>query len=92
MACNKHPNHSAEITRINRMIGQLQGIKRMIEDNTYCPEILIQTKAISSALRSLETSILEKHIKSCVAEAFETGHEVDKKTEELIQIFKTRIK
>ena len=41
------------------MIGQLGGVKKMIEDGVYCPEILIQTKAVSSALRSLETSLLE---------------------------------
>lgn len=74
------------------MIGQLNGIKRMIDEKVYCPEILIQTKAISSAIRSLETSLLEGHINHCVKEAFEKQKDMDKKTEELIHIFKSRLK
>ena len=86
------PDHNAEINRINRMIGQLEGVKKMISEQVYCPEILIQTKAISSALRSLETSLLENHINHCVKNSFETGNDSDKKIEELIVLFKTRIK
>ena len=89
---DKIPSHSDQIKRINRIIGQLQGVKRMIEDNTYCPEILIQTKAISSAIRSVETSLLEKHISHCVKSAAKSEKELDKKITELSQIFKTRIK
>jgi CsoR family transcriptional regulator, copper-sensing transcriptional repressor len=90
MACK--PDHTPQIKRLNRMIGQLGGIKKMIEDGVYCPEILIQTKAVSSALRSLETCLLEGHLNGCVTEAITTGHDKDKKVEELLQIFKTRIK
>ena len=90
MACK--PNHTDQIKRINRMIGQLGGVKKMIEEGVYCPEILIQTKAVSSALRSLETSLLEGHLKGCVTEAFDSGKNQDKKVNELLQIFKTRIK
>ena len=86
-----HPDHSAEIKRINRLIGQLEGIKRMIDDGVYCPEILIQTKAASSALRSLETSLLEAHINHCVKNSLKNG-DSEQKISELIQIFKTRIK
>ena len=66
MACK--PDHTPQIKRLNRMIGQLGGIKKMIEDGVYCTEILIQTKAVSSALRSLETSLLEGHLNGCVTE------------------------
>tara|TARA_B100000925_G_scaffold287172_1_gene266032 strand:+ start:1144 stop:1416 length:273 start_codon:yes stop_codon:yes gene_type:complete len=90
MACK--PDHTPQIKRLNRMIGQLGGVKKMIEDGVYCPEILIQTKAVSSALRSLETSLLEGHLNGCVTEAIFSGVEKDKKVEELLQIFKTRIK
>jgi len=90
MACN--PDHSDQIKRLNRIIGQLEGVKRQIEKNTYCPEILIQTKAASSAIRSLETNMLEKHINNCVKTALSTGKGAEQKTEELIKIFKTRIK
>ena len=90
MACK--PDHTDQIKRINRMIGQLGGVKKMIEDGVYCPEILIQTKAVSSALRSLETSLLEGSLKGCVTDAFETGEDQEIKVNELLQIFKTRIK
>ena len=90
MACK--PDHTDQIKRINRMIGQLGGVKKMIEEGFYCPEILIQTKAVSSALRSLETSLLEGHLKGCVTEAFNSSKGEDQKIEELLQIFKTRIK
>ena len=86
------PDHRPQIQRINRMIGQLNGVKRMIEEGIYCPEILIQTKAVSSALRSLETSLLEGHLTGCVTEAITSGKDRENKIEELIAIFKTRIK
>ncbi len=90
---SSHPDNSAEVKRINRMVGQLEGVKKMIESNTYCPEILIQTKAISSAMRSLEMVILEKHINHCVKNAVsKSSFDIDKKMEELVSIFKTRIK
>ena len=54
-----HPDHSKEITRIKRIIGQLEGVQRMIEDGQYCINILNQTKAISSAVHSLEAALLE---------------------------------
>lgn len=85
-----HPDHSNELKRINRIIGQLEGVKRMISDNTYCPEILIQTKAISSAIKSLELSLLEAHVQHCVKNDVRNGK--DKKLDELVQIFRTRIK
>lgn len=89
---SSHPDYSGEVKRINRMIGQLEGVKRMIEENTYCPKILIQTKAVSSALRSLETIILEKHMHHCVKNSIHNSHDLDEKINELASIFKTRLK
>ncbi|MCB0326763.1 MAG: metal-sensitive transcriptional regulator [Bdellovibrionales bacterium] len=87
-----HPDHSAQISRINRVIGQLEAVKRKIENQDYCPDILIQTKAIVSAIKSLETSLLEKHIHHCVKDAIKSGRDERQKLNELLQIFKTRIK
>ncbi len=90
---SNHPDYSAEAKRINRMIGQLEGVKRMIEANTYCPKILIQTKAVSSALGSLETIILEKHMHHCVKNSItKNSNDLDDKINELASIFKTRLK
>ena len=89
------PDHLSEIRRINRIIGQLEGVKRMIEEKVYCPEILLQTKAVSSAIRSLQTKLLEGHINHCVKNSFESNsssEDSEKKIKELIELFKVRIK
>ena len=91
-SCNggvKHPDHSKQLHRINRAIGQLEGVKRMIEQQRYCPDILTQTRAASSAIRSLESNILHTHLRSCVKSAFESDKkEAAKKVDELVEIFK----
>tara|TARA_B110000196_G_C20482848_1_gene358821 strand:- start:95 stop:379 length:285 start_codon:yes stop_codon:yes gene_type:complete len=67
---SNHPNYEKHIPRINKVIGQLNGIKKMIEERRYCPEIITQLKAVSSACQSLEIIMLQKHLESCVMEAF----------------------
>ena len=74
----KHPNYEKHITRINKVTGQLNGIKKMIEDKRYCPEIITQLKAVSSACQSLEIIMLQKHLETCVMDAF---HSKDKKVQ-----------
>lgn len=83
------PDHTAELNRINRIKGQLDGIRKMIEERKYCPDILTQTSAVRSAIVSLESSILEKHLRACVRDAFESDtHLADGKISELLTIFK----
>lgn len=60
-------------SRINRIIGQLQGIQGMIDDNRYCGDVLMQIGAVESALRSLGYVILEEHMMTCVAEGVQRG-------------------
>lgn len=60
--------------RINRIIGQLNGIKNMIEDNRYCGDILIQIGAVESALQSLGYVVLEEHMQTCVVEEIGKGN------------------
>ena len=61
--------------RINRIIGQLGGIKNMIDDNRYCGDILIQIGAVESALQSLGYIVLQNHMQTCVAEEVKNGNE-----------------
>ena len=75
---SKHPNYEKHIPRINKVVGQLNGIKKMIENKRYCPEIITQLKAVSSACQSLEIIMLQKHLETCVMEAF---HSKDKKVQ-----------
>lgn len=87
---SSHPSHLAHLKRMNRVIGQLQGIKRMIEERRYCPEILVQTRAASAALRSIEVAILETHVGHCVNDAFESRslNESSEKIRELVELIK----
>lgn len=93
MAKKHNPDHSAEIKRLNRILGQLEGVKKMIEEKRYCYDILVQTKAISSALKSLEATILEKHLNHCVSAAFESKNEKEsqEKITELMEFFTKRM-
>lgn len=83
-----HPDHSSQVARLNRVIGQIEGIKRMIQTRRYCPEILVQTRAIASALKAVEVGIIEKHVRHCVSEALAARKpkEIDRKIEELVTI------
>lgn len=85
-----HPTHVESLKKLNRVIGQLQGVKRMIEERRYCPDILTQTRAASAALKSLEIGIFERHLEHCVADAFESKNisETKQKIEELVNIAK----
>lgn len=60
-------------TRINRVIGQLGGIKAMLRENRYCNDILTQLSAAESALSSIGYIILREHIETCVAEKLAEG-------------------
>lgn len=65
------------VLRLNRIEGQVRGIKGMIEKNAYCDDVLNQIAAIQSALNSVGKLLLEGHMKSCVMERIQEGdHEV----------------
>lgn len=81
------PCHKKEIPRLNRIIGQLEGAKKMIEAHRYCPDILIQLRAIRSAVRAVEGNILKAHLQSCVAQSFLSEQDSQQKIEELKQLF-----
>ena len=59
--------------RLNKAVGQINGIKKMIEDDRDCPDVLIQIAAVRSALATLGLMITEDHIEHCVTESFQTG-------------------
>lgn len=67
------PAHDAEIKRLNRVSGQIDGIRKMIEDHRHCPDILSQLRAARAALRAVEVEILRRHLGSCVTDAIQNG-------------------
>ena len=72
--------------RINRREGQLTGIKKMIQNDSYCNDVLVQLSAVENSVKSLSNHILEKHLYSCVTRDLENGN-LDI-IDELIGLFK----
>jgi DNA-binding FrmR family transcriptional regulator len=83
-----HAMHRAELLRLKRIQGQVEGIEKMISDGRYCPDILLQVKAVISALQSVELSIMERHIRHCLSKALESGNkkETNLKIDEIITL------
>lgn len=63
------------IHRLNRIEGQIRGIKGMVEKDAYCTDILVQVSAVSSALNSFNKVLLANHIRTCVAQDIRDGKE-----------------
>lgn len=70
------------LTRLRRIEGQARGIHRMVDEDTYCIDILTQISAMTSALENVALALLDDHLKHCVADAAATGGET---AEEKIQ-------
>ncbi len=89
--CNKKTKRGTDekkliTNRLNRISGQINGIKKMIENDAYCNDVLIQLKAVESSTQSLSNHILENHLYNCVTRDLENG-ELDT-INELISLFK----
>lgn len=67
--------HKDMINRLSRIEGQVRGIKRMVEEDAYCTDILVQVSAVNAALNSFNKVLLANHIKTCVAEDMRAGNE-----------------
>jgi DNA-binding FrmR family transcriptional regulator len=92
--CQKKVRNEKEIkdlmNRLNRIEGQIRGIKRMLEEDAYCIDIINQVSAANCALNSFTKVILAKHIKSCVAEDVKEGSE--EKLDELVKTLQKLMK
>ncbi|MCC8029085.1 MAG: metal-sensing transcriptional repressor [Lachnospiraceae bacterium] len=93
--CCKTKERSAEeyrslMNRLSRIEGQVRGVKRMLERDAYCVDILIQVSAINSALNSFNKELLGNHIRSCVVENVRSGN--DEIIDELVAIIQKLMK
>ena len=70
------------INRLSRIEGQVRGIKKMVENNAYCPDILIQVSAVNAALNSFNKVLLANHIRTRVSEDIRAGK--DETVDELV--------
>ena len=78
--CCKHTDRSEEerkklINRLNRIEGQIRGIRAMVERDAYCPDILIQSAAVNAAVNSFNKDLIASHIKTCVVRDMRDGNE-----------------
>ena len=78
--CQKTKQRSEEelkslINRLSRIEGQVRGVRKMLESDTYCTDILIQVSAISAALNAFNRELLGNHIRTCVADDIRNGKE-----------------
>lgn len=76
--CHKAKERSEEefknlIHRLNRIEGQIRGIKGMLEKNAYCTDILVQSSAVTAAINAFNKELLANHIKTCVADDIRNG-------------------
>ncbi len=83
-------DHSSELKRLSRIKGQVEGVAKMIVDRRYCPDIIVQIKAVRSALRSLEANIIENHMKHCVRDAMASRNPqvIQQKLDEIVLLIK----
>ena len=72
------------IHRLNRIEGQIRGIRGMVEKDIYCADILVQVAAVNSALNSFSKELLGQHIRTCVADDLRAGE--TQKLDELLQL------
>lgn len=75
---SKHTPRSDELKadvsrRINRVVGQLGGIKAMVEEDRYCGDVLTQLAAVESAVKAISREVMQDHLETCVVERIQAG-------------------
>ena len=78
------------VTRLKRIEGQVRGIQKMVEDDLYCPDILVQVSAVTSALNSFNKELLACHIRGCVATDIRQGK--DESIDEFVTVLQKLMK
>ena len=80
----------ALLKRLRMAEGQIRGIEKMIEEDAYCPDILIQVSAVTAALNSFNKELLACHVKSCVSEDIRSGN--DEAIDEFVKVLQRLMK
>ncbi len=93
--CEKNTQRTDEekkklINRLNRIEGQVRGIKGMIEKDAYCADVLVQSAAVNAAINSFNKNLLSRHIHSCVVRDIKNGD--DEVVDELMNILSKLMK
>ena len=82
--------YKALINRLNRIEGQIRGIRGMVEKDAYCIDILTQVAAVNAALSGFSKELLSNHIKTCVMNDIKEGNE--ESIDELLEVLKKLMK
>ena len=78
------------LNRLSRIEGQVRGVRRMLEEDAYCPDILVQVSAVNAALNSFSRALLSQHIHTCVKDDILAGK--DETIDELVETLKKMMK
>lgn len=80
--------HESQIQRLNRIEGQVRGIRKMIEDRRYCVDILTQLRSVINALHRVQENIFQRHLETCVQDSLkgEDPHDKKAKIDEVIDL------
>ena len=78
------------MNRLKRIEGQVKGVQRMLEENAYCPDIMVQVSAINNALNGFNKVLLSEHLKTCVVDDIKAGREdtIEELTETLKKVMR----
>ena len=80
----------ALLTRLKRIEGQIRGIRGMVENEVYCPDILVQSAAVTAAMNAFNRELLANHIRTCVADDIRAGN--DEVVDELLKTLQKLMK
>jgi DNA-binding FrmR family transcriptional regulator len=75
--------------RLRRVEGQVRGVQKMVEDERYCPDVLVQMSAIHESLRAVERALMKDHLQHCATEALRSGDakQAQRTYDELTELF-----
>lgn len=82
--------YKALINRLNRIEGQVRGIRKMVENDAYCVDILTQVSAVQAALNAFNRELLTNHIRTCVIDDIKKGN--DETIDELVSLLQKLMK
>lgn len=84
-------NKGKIIRRLKLIEGQVRGLQKMIENNTYCIEVITQTSAVKQGLSNVEDLLLENHLGGCILSQVKAG-QTEKATQEILKVYKLKRK
>jgi len=95
MKAKHRPEHAAHtdpdakkknLARLARIEGQIRGLTKMVSDDRYCPDIMIQVSSVQEALRAVSRELMKNHLKHCVSEAVRSKGEATDMLEEVLDL------